>query len=44
MRERARLYGGVFSAHSVPGVGFSVSTVFPALKYQDGANEANPDH
>ena len=32
MRERAELFGGVFSAYTVPGVGFSVDAVFPALR------------
>jgi signal transduction histidine kinase len=29
MRERAELFGGVFHAESVPGVGFSVAVTFP---------------
>jgi signal transduction histidine kinase len=43
MRERASLFGGVFSAYSVPGVGFSVSTVFPALRYHNGVHGVNLD-
>ena len=31
MRERTELFGGVFDAYEVPGVGFSVSAIFPAL-------------
>ncbi|WP_349902950.1 sensor histidine kinase [Parafrigoribacterium humi] len=38
MRERAELYGGIFKAYSVPGVGFSVSAVFPALRYDNGVH------
>jgi signal transduction histidine kinase len=41
MRERAALFGGVFNAYSVPGVGFSVSAVFPALKYHNGVHGVN---
>lgn len=36
MRERAELFGGVFSARSVPGVGFSVLAIFPALRGHNG--------
>lgn len=32
MRERTELFGGVFTATQVPGVGFSVSASFPALR------------
>lgn len=32
MRARAELYGGILSASTVPGVGFSLSVVFPALR------------
>lgn len=31
MRERTELFGGVFNAYTVPGVGFSVSAIFPGL-------------
>ncbi|HEY9497817.1 MAG TPA: histidine kinase [Terrimesophilobacter sp.] len=41
MRERAALFGGVFNAYSVPGVGFSISVVFPALKYDNGVHGVN---
>nr|WP_194241437.1 ATP-binding protein [Galbitalea soli] len=41
MRERAALFGGVFHAHSVPGVGFSVAVVFPALRYHNGIHGVN---
>lgn len=43
MRERAELFGGVFNAYSVPGVGFSVSAVFPALRYDNGVHGVNLD-
>lgn len=32
MRERAELFGGVFHAETVPGVGFSVAVSFPAVR------------
>jgi signal transduction histidine kinase len=32
MSERARLYGGTVEASRVPGVGFTVSAIFPDLK------------
>jgi hypothetical protein len=38
MRERTEIYGGVFRAYSVPGIGFSVSAVFPALAYHNGVH------
>ena len=38
MRERAQLFGGVFHAGSVPGLGFSVSAVFPALRFHNGVH------
>jgi signal transduction histidine kinase len=38
MRERTELFGGVFRAGTVPGVGFSVSAIFPALKYHNGVH------
>ncbi|WP_349897908.1 sensor histidine kinase [Parafrigoribacterium soli] len=38
MRERAELFGGIFNAYAVPGVGFSVSAVFPALRYDNGVH------
>jgi signal transduction histidine kinase len=41
MRERAELFGGVFNAGTVPGVGFSVSAVFPALRYHNGVHGVN---
>ncbi|AWB89377.1 sensor histidine kinase [Salinibacterium hongtaonis] len=36
MRERTELFGGVFNAYVVPGVGFSVSAAFPALRSENG--------
>jgi signal transduction histidine kinase len=41
MRERAELFGGILSARTVPGVGFSVSAVFPALRYHNGVHGVN---
>ncbi|TPX03031.1 ATP-binding protein, partial [Schumannella luteola] len=38
MRERAELYGGVFSAHTVPGVGFTVQAVFPSIRHHNGVH------
>jgi len=36
MRERAELYGGVFNATVNPGVGFTVTAIFPALREHNG--------
>lgn len=36
MRERAELYGGMLNATVTPGVGFTVSAIFPALSGYDG--------
>ncbi|AMB58631.1 sensor histidine kinase [Microterricola viridarii] len=41
MKQRAELYGGVFQARTVPGVGFSVSVVFPALRFHNGVHSVN---
>ena len=41
MRERTELFGGVFTANVVPGVGFTVSASFPALKYHNGIHGVN---
>lgn len=41
MRERAELFGGVFTANAVPGVGFTVSASFPALRYHNGIHGVN---
>jgi signal transduction histidine kinase len=38
MRERAALFGGILNANTVPGVGFSVSAVFPALRFHNGVH------
>lgn len=43
MRERTELFGGVFSAHTVPGVGFSVSAIFPSLRYHNGVHGVKLD-
>ncbi|AGW41456.1 two-component system sensor protein [Leifsonia xyli subsp. cynodontis DSM 46306] len=36
LRERASLFGGVLTAKTVPGVGFSLCVVFPALRHHNG--------
>lgn len=36
MRERTELFGGVFEAHRVPGVGFTVQAVFPSIRHHNG--------
>jgi signal transduction histidine kinase len=41
MRQRTELFGGVFSASALPGVGFSVSAVFPALRFHNGVHGVN---
>lgn len=38
MRARAELFGGVLSATTVPGVGFSLSVVFPALRFHNAVH------
>jgi len=38
MRARTEAYGGVFSAHRIPGVGFSISAAFPTLRYHNGVH------
>ncbi len=38
MRERTQAFGGVFSARTVPGVGFSVSAIFPSLRFHNGVH------
>jgi signal transduction histidine kinase len=38
MRERAELFGGILNAYAVPGVGFSIAAVFPALRYDNGVH------
>jgi signal transduction histidine kinase len=39
MRERAALYGGAVEVASVPGVGFTVSAIFPQLRNLAGTAE-----
>jgi signal transduction histidine kinase len=41
MRERASLYRGILNASMLPGVGFSVSAVFPAIRYDNGIHGVN---
>jgi signal transduction histidine kinase len=36
MRERAELYGGMINAVVSPGVGFTVTAIFPALSNHNG--------
>jgi signal transduction histidine kinase len=36
MKTRTEAFGGVFSVHRVPGVGFSVSAAFPTLRFHNG--------
>ncbi|RDV44813.1 ATP-binding protein [Leifsonia sp. ku-ls] len=38
MRERAALFGGTLTAQTVPGVGFTLSAVFPALRHHNGVH------
>jgi signal transduction histidine kinase len=38
LRDRAALFGGVLTAKAVPGVGFSLSVVFPALRHHNGVH------
>jgi len=40
MRERTELFGGVFEAHTVAGVGFTVQAVFPALRFHNAVQGA----
>lgn len=41
MKNRTETFGGVFSAHRVPGVGFSVSAAFPTLRFHNGIHGVN---
>ncbi|MBA4247638.1 MAG: ATP-binding protein [Microbacterium sp.] len=43
MRARADLYGGILTASTVPGVGFSLSVVFPALRFHNGVHGVKLD-
>lgn len=36
MRERAELYGGMLTAVVIPGVGFTLTAIFPALRDHNG--------
>lgn len=38
MKNRTEAFGGVFSAHRVPGVGFNVSAAYPTLKFHNGVH------
>jgi signal transduction histidine kinase len=41
MRERTELFGGVFTATVNAGVGFSIASSFPSLKYHNGVHGVN---
>lgn len=41
MKTRTEAFGGVFSVHRVPGVGFSVSAAFPTLRFHNGIHGVN---
>lgn len=41
LRERAAVYGGVFNAVPVPGMGFTVTVAFPRLRYNNGIHSVN---
>ncbi len=41
MRERAALYRGILTATMLPGVGFTVSAVFPSIRYDNGVHGVN---
>lgn len=41
MRERAALYRGILTANMLPGVGFTVSAVFPSIRYDNGVHGVN---
>lgn len=43
MRARAELYGGILTASTVPGVGFALSVVFPALRFHNGVHGVKLD-
>lgn len=38
MRARAELYGGILTATTQPGVGFTLSVVFPTLRHHNGVH------
>ena len=38
MKARTEAFGGVFSAHRVPGVGFSITAAFPTLRFHNGVH------
>ncbi len=38
MRDRAALFGGTLHAQTVPGIGFTLSVVFPALRHHNGVH------
>ena len=36
MRERTEMFGGIFNAGTVPGIGFTVTAIFPSLRFHNG--------
>ena len=36
MRERTEMFGGIFNAVTVPGIGFTVTAIFPSLRFHNG--------
>jgi signal transduction histidine kinase len=38
MRARTEVFGGILTATEVPGVGFSISATFPAIRYHNGVH------
>jgi signal transduction histidine kinase len=44
MRERTELFGGILNVTPIPGVGFSVTASFPALRYHNGIHGVNLGH
>ncbi len=41
MRDRAALYGGTVEAHLVPGVGFTLSAMFPMMRTLGGSSRSD---
>lgn len=44
LRDRAALFGGVLNAKTVPGVGFTLAVVFPALRHHNGVHGVELRH
>lgn len=43
MRERTAMFGGIFNAGTVPGVGFTVTAIFPSLRFHNGIHGVDLD-